>query len=101
MRYLFPFLMACVLLRVASTVVAILFVGLLLLFLWSALFRPRQTFGLLAFLLLANLVEAYPGWTLLLLAALAAMGLAKADPTEPTNRTSKAITGPRDNGEAG
>ena len=83
MRYLFPLLLACVLLRVVSTVIAALLLVFCLLIIWGILFRPRQAFAFLLVLLMARLIEVYPGWVLFLIGILTALGVAKGNWPEP------------------
>ena len=51
---------ACIVLAIARAAAAALFLLIILAIVIGAISKPRETFGLLGFLLLANLFVAYP-----------------------------------------
>ncbi len=100
MRNLILLLMACILLRAASAVIAALLIALLMLFIWGALVHPLRLAGFAVFLMVAKLLEVYPGWTLLLVGLLAVMGLFKGKSPQradnPHVGVVKALPGPQE-----
>ena len=70
---------ACVVLAIARATAAALVLCIMLAIVIGALCKPRETFGLLAFLLLANLFVAYPLGCLVVVGLMAGVALIKTN----------------------
>jgi hypothetical protein len=65
----------CVLMGLVKMTTEVLLVALALAWIYGAIVRPAETFTLLFLLTLAACIRAYPGWSLLALAALSITAL--------------------------
>jgi hypothetical protein len=65
-------LMFCVLMALFQKTVEVLLVALALAWIYGAMVRPSETFTLLFLLTLAACIRAHPGWSLMLIAIIAA-----------------------------
>ena len=60
MKFVGYFIGACIVLAIVRATAAALVLCIMLAIVIGAICKPRETFGLLAFLLIANLFAAYP-----------------------------------------
>ena len=65
MKLLATFFVCCVILAAAKVTITVLAIGTLLILIWGAIFRPAQTYGLIATCLVVSLFSRYPGWCLM------------------------------------
>jgi hypothetical protein len=72
------FIGACILLAIARATAAAIILCIILAIVIGAICKPRETFGLLAFLLLANLFAAYPVGFLIVVGLIAAVAIIKS-----------------------
>ena len=70
---------ACIVLAIARATVAALILGVMLAIVIGAICKPRETFGLLGFLLVANLFAAFPLGCLTVIGLLALVALLKSN----------------------
>lgn len=70
MHWLLTLLLACLILSALRFAAAALAFALLLLIVWGALCRPRETIGLLAFMLLSNILMTHTAASLAVITVL-------------------------------
>jgi quinol-cytochrome oxidoreductase complex cytochrome b subunit len=66
---------ACIVLAVVRTIAAAMILAIVLAVVVGAFTKPRETFGLLGFVLIANLFQAYPLGCLVVIGLLVGVGL--------------------------
>ena len=76
-------MLACIILGIFQSVAAALAVALILMLVWGAIFRPRETYGFLAFGLVMQLLEHHAGLCVAVAGVIVAAALIADRPSPP------------------
>ena len=74
---------ACIILGIMQSVAAALAIALILMLVWGAIFRPRETYGFLMFGLMMQLLEHHAGLCISAAGVVAALAFIADRPSPP------------------